>query len=101
MEEKAAALTESIINTHVFVNGNKRTGIMAGMVMLEVNGMTVVAESDELTKVALEVEAGSMTLQGLAEWMSEPANVLPLTPDEIRDDPQLFDVAALIDPLEE
>lgn len=101
LEAKAAALTDSIIKTHVFVNGNKRTGIMAGMVMLEVNGRTVIAPSEDLTRVALDVESGAMTLKGLTEWMAVERNVAPLTPSEIEDHPQLFHLADLIDPLEE
>ena len=41
-----------------------------------------------------------MTLEGLAEWMGDERNVLPLTPSEIEDHPQLFELAHLIDPLE-
>ena len=84
LELKAAALTEAIINVHPFIDANKRTGIMAGMSMLLVNGHTPVAESDDLYAVAIEVESGLMTLEGLADWMRDTNNVLPLSADEVR-----------------
>jgi death-on-curing protein len=91
LEEKAAALTEAIINVHPFVDANKRTGIMSGMSMLLVNGRTPIASAEDLYSLAIEVENGLLTQEGLAEWMSDPSNVLPLTPDEIVANPQLFD----------
>lgn len=90
LELKAASLTESIINIHPFIDANKRTGIMAGMSMLLVNGHTPVADADDLYQVAIEVESGLMTLEGLAEWMGDTSNVLPLMPSEI-DNVRLFD----------
>lgn len=35
---KAAALLDSLINNHPFVDGNKRTGITAAALFLQANG---------------------------------------------------------------
>lgn len=91
LELKAAALTEGIINVHPFVDANKRTGIMAGMTMLQVNGRTPVVSAEELYDVAIEIEDGRLTLEGLADWMLDYSKVLPLTSDEMLSNAQLFD----------
>ena len=75
----------------IVVDANKRTGIMSGMSMLLVNGRTPIASAEDLYLLAIEVENGLMTQEGLAEWMSDQSNVLPLTYEEIVANPQLFD----------
>lgn len=38
LEEKAAALLESVVGTHPLVDGNKRLGWLATVVFLDLNG---------------------------------------------------------------
>jgi death-on-curing family protein len=80
--DKAAALTHSLVLNHAFHDANKRTGILAGCVFMEVNGCELVAARSALLDVALEVENKSRDMAGLAEWFGDPANVLPLKEEE-------------------
>jgi death-on-curing protein len=67
---KAAVLMEAIIQRHPFTDGNKRTGYLAGITLLELlTGLTVEANRDEVETVCLAVEDEQMTAQGLALWM--------------------------------
>jgi death-on-curing protein len=50
---KAAALTDSLIRNHPFVDGNKRTGMTAGAVFLRRNGYALKAANEDLVSVAL------------------------------------------------
>jgi death-on-curing protein len=94
LEDKAAALAEGIIRAQAFVDGNKRTGILAGMVMLRANGRAPIAESTRLYQVAIDIERGAMTLADLADWMRDWENVLPVTEEEWQAHPRLFDTDA-------
>src|SRR3990167_1879714 len=40
---KAAVLLEAVINYHVFVDGNKRTGLISAARFLDINGYTLAA----------------------------------------------------------
>ena len=45
---KAAALLESLINNHPFVDGNKRTGIAAAAMFLKINDYSLTASNQEV-----------------------------------------------------
>jgi death-on-curing protein len=52
---KAAVLLEALINYHVFVDGNKRTGLIASARFLAINGYTLTASNKKLEALALAV----------------------------------------------
>jgi len=66
LHSQAAALTESLIRNHPFVDGNKRTGIAAGVLLLVRNGFRVTLANAELERIALAVATGELDLAGLA-----------------------------------
>ena len=92
---KVAAMGESIIRNHPFIDANKRTAVVAAMVMFERNGRTVIAEVHDLYEVAFAVESGEMSVVDLAEWFDYPENVLPVTEEEWDDMAWLFGAQAL------
>ena len=69
--EKAAALTESIIQRYPFVDGNKRTGISAGAYLLSAFGYRLTATNEELEEFAVSVATGSFTLAEMARWFED------------------------------
>lgn len=81
LPSKAAALTHSLILNHPFRDGNKRTGILSGLVFMEVNGRTLHAERDGLYTVAMRVQDRSVDLDSLAGWYDR--SFLPLTETEM------------------
>jgi death-on-curing protein len=68
--DKAALLAWRIIAGHVFYDGNKRTGMAAARVFLQVNGRSISVHLDTVD-VALRIATGQMTISELATWYSE------------------------------
>jgi len=66
--EKAAALMESIIRRHPFVEGNKRTATASASYLLSTFGYEVEAEQQELEDFALRVAEGSVEITEIALW---------------------------------
>ena len=59
VEQKAARLMFSLVNNHAFVDGNKRIGVLAMLVTLELNGVTLKHTQNELIKLGLSVADGT------------------------------------------
>ena len=68
LHELAAAYTVGIVRNHPFVDGNKRTGFLAGAAFLELNGDRLVAAEIDATRTVLGVAAGEISEAQLAEW---------------------------------
>jgi len=66
---KAAALMDSLINNHPFVDGNKRTGIAAGALFLHANGARLQVSNAELEQFTLEVAQSQHTIEEIARWL--------------------------------
>ena len=56
----AAAYTAAIINNHPFVDGNKRTGFVVGVLFLELNSPTFTASEADATQAVLDLAAGKI-----------------------------------------
>lgn len=70
---KTAALLDSLVNNHPFVDGNKRTGITATGLFLRLNGLRLRAIQDELEAFTLRVASIHPPLEELAEWLRSHA----------------------------
>jgi death-on-curing protein len=66
---KAAALLESLVKNHPFVDGNKRTSITAAALFLRVNGWRLTADNAELEAFALQAAASHADIPVLADWL--------------------------------
>jgi death-on-curing protein len=67
---KAAALMETIIRNQAFVEGNKRTGQLAGAALLRVlTGRRLYAPTDEAIRVCQAIHDGEMDTAALASWL--------------------------------
>jgi death-on-curing protein len=67
--QKPAALLESLINNHPFVDGNKRTGITATALFLRINGHQLSASNEEMVSFVLSIASGNQSLEAIAEWL--------------------------------
>lgn len=54
-EMAAAALFHSVVLNHAFFNGNKRTGLVALLAMLDANGLVLTCSQEELFKFTIRV----------------------------------------------
>lgn len=68
---KAAALLDSLINNHPFVDGNKRTGIAAAALLLRLNGYRLTASNPELESFTLQVATIHQPLSQIAAWFEQ------------------------------
>jgi len=59
VREMAAAYLFHIVRNHPFVDGDKRTGMVAAIVFLAMNGFDIEADEDELVRLVVGVAAGS------------------------------------------
>jgi death-on-curing protein len=73
LSDKAAALMESICLNHAFVEGNKRTAVVAAIHMLNWNGYDLLADQMELVDVTMNVVLHRLDREKLAEWIEEHA----------------------------
>ena len=66
---KAAALMDSLINNHPFLDGNKRTGITATGLFLRINGWKLTASSEELVVCTMRVAVEGLEIDELTNWL--------------------------------
>lgn len=66
LHEKAAALMHSLIRNHPFVDGNKRTAVLAMRIFYNLNGWDLHAEQGELVALAVDVAEGQIDVEGIA-----------------------------------
>lgn len=66
---KAAVLGHSLIKNHPFYDGNKRTGVIAIIRFLNINGLKLKLEKNELVNLALEIAGDGLDEEGVAEWL--------------------------------
>ena len=66
---RAAALMDSLINNHPFVDGNKRTGVAAAALLLRLNGWQLNPSPADLERQTLRVATESLAVQELGAWL--------------------------------
>ena len=69
LEEKAARLGYALISNHAFVDGNKRIGIFALMLLLKINGSPLTLTDGDIVSAALGTADGSMEYEELLAWV--------------------------------
>ena len=65
---KVAALIHSIVSFHPFVDGNKRTALVAADVCLRLNGFRL-APSNEVEPFFWAIARGEIDIDKIAEWL--------------------------------
>jgi death-on-curing protein len=67
--EKGARMGYALIANHAFVDGNKRIGVFALLIFLEINGVHIHPTNEEVIRVGLAVAAGTMKYEHLLQWV--------------------------------
>lgn len=65
----AVAYLGGIVRNHPFVDGNKRTGFVVGVLFLEMNGYRFTASEEDATQAVLGLAAGTLDETALTAWM--------------------------------
>jgi death on curing protein len=71
--ERAALYTAGIVRNHPFVDGNKRTGFVIGVLFLELHGLDFKASEADATQAIIVLAAGTLDEAAYAAWMRENA----------------------------
>jgi|SRR3990167_497669 len=67
--EKAAVLTRGIVKDRPFIDGNKRTGVTAGLLFMELNGYDMAALIDrELEEFTMHIAINNPEISEIAAW---------------------------------
>ena len=65
---KAAALMDSLVRNHPFVDGNKRTAIAAASIFLWINHYQLVVDNEEMVRFTLACAQSQVSLVEMALW---------------------------------
>ncbi len=68
--EKAAAMIRGIIADHPFVDGNKRTAMLAGLTLLEINNLQYVGQTGEIENFAVRIATEKLDVPVIAKFSS-------------------------------
>ncbi len=66
---KAAALLHSLVLNHPFLDGNKRTGVLAMLVFIDLNGYRLPWEQQEALDFVLRLADGAVDLDGVIAFL--------------------------------
>jgi death-on-curing protein len=71
LPELAASYAFGLARNHPFVDGNKRTSLVALVTFLGLNGLDFVASEAEAVVMILALAAGEVNEDGLARWIRD------------------------------
>ena len=66
--EKAAALLESLVKNHPFVDGNKRTGFLASIIFFKRNNIKLKASEAESYEFIMKVASSEILFNDMVTW---------------------------------
>jgi len=72
---KAAALGESLVLNHPFVDGNKRTASACMFYFLRKNNIELKLTQEELIDLALKIESKKLSIKKLAKYLQEKSGI--------------------------
>ncbi len=78
LEDKTAVYLFNIVCNHVFLDGNKRTGLVSATIFLQKNGFDLSFDltKDEIEAFVLKVASGESNLDECREWFKN--NIIPI-----------------------
>ena len=71
LPELAAAYAYGISRNHPFVDGNKRTSLLALYTFLGINGIEFVVREDMAAAMIISLAAGEVSEESLARWIRD------------------------------
>jgi len=69
--EKAAAIAQSIIINHPFIDGNKRTGFLAMLAILHEENCSFSVHNNLVYAFVIDISTGSKSFEEIVEWLKE------------------------------
>lgn len=73
---KSAALLQSLLKNHAFVDGNKRTALASAGIFLKINGHKLTNTHKQEVAFAIKVDNQNLTLKQIADWLKKNSKKL-------------------------
>lgn len=67
--DKAAAILESIVCNHPFLDGNKRTGYVLARLLLLKSGLDIQASQDDRYELVINISKGQSNFEQINNWL--------------------------------
>lgn len=67
--DKAAALLQSLLKNHPFVDGNKRTALTSAGLFLKKNGYELINSHKQEVEFAVRVDNGNLIIEQISQWL--------------------------------
>jgi death on curing protein len=74
--DMSAAYFFHIVQNHPFIDGNKRTGVVAAIVFLSLNGIEIQVDENALEKLVLSVAEGKKTKSKIARFLENNSSFM-------------------------
>lgn len=69
--DKAAAILESVVKNHPFIDGNKRTGYVLARLVLMEHKLDIYADQDQKYKFVIAISTGELNFDQIKEWLEQ------------------------------
>jgi len=69
--DKGAALLQSLLKNHPFIDGNKRTALTSAGLFLKINGWRLKNTHNEEIEFAVKVDNYNLTLEQISKWLKD------------------------------
>ncbi|MFT6873596.1 MAG: death-on-curing protein [Roseivirga sp.] len=69
--DKAAAIIESIVKNHPFIDGNKRTGYVLARLLLMNTQLDIYAEQEQKYQFVISISTGELSFDQIKEWLEK------------------------------
>jgi death on curing protein len=69
--EKAAAILESIVTNHPFIDGNKRTGYVLARLLLLKSGLDIKATQEDKYEMVIAVSKREWKFEQIKDWLTD------------------------------
>jgi len=69
--KKAAALIESVVTNHPFIDGNKRIGYVIMRLFLLDNGFDIISKQDDKYDFVIKIATGKLDFEKICAWIEE------------------------------
>ncbi|HEV2832789.1 MAG TPA: type II toxin-antitoxin system death-on-curing family toxin [Hanamia sp.] len=73
---KAAAIAESIIINHPFIDGNKRTGYVLMESILRYGSIKIIADDELLYNFMISISTGEKRFDDIVEWLKKNTQMM-------------------------
>ena len=69
--EKGAAIIESIVKNHPFIDGNKRTGFLVCYALLYRSNIQIIATQEDAYQFVIDIASSNISFEDIVLWLQQ------------------------------